>query len=631
MQPAPQTVTPHSEDQAGIPAAGAAMPVASAARQQRQAEEAALLRLARRPVGFLFRHIRPWGGSHAAVMLAVLGAVGCSVGSNYAVKHLIDTLSGGPASASAAAVWTAFAILAGIIAADNLLWRVGGWIAADRFPRVTASMRAELFRHLSGHSPGFFANRSAGTLAARISATGTAGFTVLQNFTWHTVPPAVAVTLAIAFLASVDPIMAGCLVVVAGALAVGIAWLGRKGESLHDGFASRAAAVDGQLVDVVQNFSLVRAFGAFGREAQRLDTALAAESAARRTSLRYLEKLRLVHGVATAILTAMLLGWVVHLWQLGRATTGDIVLVCTLGFTILHASRDLAMALVDLTQYIARMREALVALLVPHDLPDAEDAHALAAKGGHVVFRDVTFRYPSAPEGAAPVLRGLELDIQPGQKVGVVGRSGAGKSTLLTLLQRHAAPQGGAVTIDGQDIAEATRESLSDMIAVVPQDVALFHRTVLENIRYARPDATDEEVLAAAEAARCRDFIEALPEGFDTIVGDRGAKLSGGQRQRLAIARALLKNAPILLLDEATSALDSESEAEVQKALDGLMQGRTVIAVAHRLATLTNFDRIVVMEGGQVIQDGSPDMLMRRPGPYQEMVRRQSEALQVAA
>jgi ATP-binding cassette subfamily B protein len=268
---------------------------------------------------------------------------------------------------------------------------------------------------------------------------------------------------------------------------------------------------------------------------------------------------------------------------------------------------------------------------VPHDLPDVENAHALTARGGHVVFHNITFRYPSAPEDAAPVLRGLELDIQPGQKVGVVGRSGAGKSTLLTLLQRHAAPQDGAVTIDGQDIAQASRESLADTIAVVPQDVALFHRTVLENIRYARPDATDEEVLAAAEAARCRDFIEALPEGFETIVGDRGAKLSGGQRQRLAIARALLKNAPILLLDEATSALDSESEAEVQQALDKLMQGRTVIAVAHRLATLTNFDRIVVMEGGQVIQDGAPELLMRRAGPYQDMVRRQAEGLQVAA
>ncbi|MCI0754589.1 ABC transporter ATP-binding protein [Teichococcus vastitatis] len=590
-----------------------------------------LLRLSRRPIGFLLRHLRPYAGSHVTIMITVLGAVACSVGANYAVKNLIDTLAGGPSNVSGTAVWTAFAILAGIITADNMLWRIGGWIAADRFPRATASMRAELFHHLSGHSPGYFANRSAGTLAARISATGTAGFTVLQNFTWHTVPPAVAVMLAIAFLGSVDPIMAGCLVIAAAALAIGVAWLGRKGEEKHDRFAGRAATVDGQLVDVVQNFSLVRAFGAFGRERMLLDKALADETAARRASLRYLEKLRLVHGAATAVLTAVLLWWVVTLWQAGRATAGDIVLVCTLGFTILHASRDLAMALVDLTQYVARMREALVSLLVPHDLPDVENAHRLLGKGGAVDFRDVTFSYPQAPAGAPPILRGLNLSIPKGQKVGVVGRSGAGKSTLLTLLQRHSAPQAGEVNIDGQNIAEATRESLAEQIAVVPQDVSLFHRTVLENIRYARPDASDEEVLRAAEAARCREFIEALPEGFNTVVGDRGAKLSGGQRQRLAIARALLKDAPILLLDEATSALDSESEAEVQTALDSLMEGRTVIAVAHRLATLTNFDRIVVMDQGQVVQDGPPDQLMRRAGPYQDMVRRQSEALQVAA
>jgi len=176
--------------------------------QMSQQEEAVLLRYTHRPVGYMLRHLRPHAGSHIAILLAVLGAVGCSVGANYAVKHLIDTLSGNPSSVADTAIWTAFAILVGVITADNMLWRVGGWIAADRFPRATASMRAELFRHLAGHAPGYFANRSAGTLASRISATGTAAFTLLQNFTWHTVPPAVAVVLSIGFLASVDPWMA---------------------------------------------------------------------------------------------------------------------------------------------------------------------------------------------------------------------------------------------------------------------------------------------------------------------------------------------------------------------------------------------------------------------------------------
>jgi ATP-binding cassette subfamily B protein len=296
-----------------------------------------------------------------------------------------------------------------------------------------------------------------------------------------------------------------------------------------------------------------------------------------------------------------------------------MVLICSLGFTILHATRDLAVALVDLTQHVARLEEAIATLLVPHDLPDRPGAPDLMPGRGRVQFQDVRFAYP----GRRPVLTRMNLTIQPGQRVGLIGPSGAGKSTVLALLQRFYDVQGGRVLVDGQDIATVTQQSLREMVAVVPQDISMFHRSVLENIRYARPGATEAEVLAAASVARCRDFIEALPDGFDTMVGDRGVRLSGGQRQRLAIARALLKDAPILLLDEATSALDSESEQAIQAALDHLMQGRTVIAIAHRLSTLRNFDRIVVMDAGEVIDDGSPQDLAHRPGPYRDLLRKQ--------
>ena len=201
---------------------------------------------------------------------------------------------------------------------------------------------------------------------------------------------------------------------------------------------------------------------------------------------------------------------------------------------------------------------------------------------------------------------------------------------VLALLQRFYDVQGGRITIDGQDVRDVTQESLRRVMSIVPQDVSLFHRTVLENIRYARPDAPEEDVLAAAEMANCREFIEALPDGFATMVGDRGVKLSGGQRQRLAIARALLKDTPILLLDEATSALDSESERAIQDALDRLMHGRTVIAIAHRLATLKSFDRIIVMDRGRIVDDGSPTELALRPGPYRDMLRKQQLAAPVA-
>jgi ATP-binding cassette subfamily B protein len=259
-------------------------------------------------------------------------------------------------------------------------------------------------------------------------------------------------------------------------------------------------------------------------------------------------------------------------------------------------------------------------LLVPHGMPDRAGARALLPGTGRVEFEHAVFAYP----GREPVLRGLDLAIEPGQRVGLVGASGAGKSTVLALLQRFYDVDQGRVTISGQDISAVTQESLREMIAVVPQDISLFHRSVLENIRYARPEASERDVRTAARMAHCLDFIEALPNGFDTMVGDRGTKLSGGQRQRLAIARALLKDAPILLLDEATSALDSESEAAIQQALDTLMQGRTVIAVAHRLSTLRNFDRIVVMDQGQVIDDGTPLELSHRPGPFRDLLRAQN-------
>jgi len=320
----------------------------------------------------------------------------------------------------------------------------------------------------------------------------------------------------------------------------------------------------------------------------------------------------------TVLLTIALMAWAVTLWQHGAATTGDVVLVCTLGLSILSATRDLAVALVDVTQHAARLTEAIATLLLPHELKDHPEAEPLVKTGAAVTFNNIKFRYP----GGLKVFDKFSLRIQAGQRVGLVGQSGGGKSTLFTLLQRFYDVQRGAIMIDGQDIARVTQQSLREAIAVVPQDISLFHRSIMENIRYGRPSATDNEVLRAAIAARC-DFIEALPEGMETIVGDRGIKVSGGQRQRIAIARAFLKDAPILLLDEATAALDSESEEAIREALSRLMRGRTVVAIAHRLATLRSFDRVVMLQGGRIIDDGPPDILMQGKGPYRELVARE--------
>ncbi len=578
-----------------------------------------------RPLPFLRTYVarHPWG--HALILGAVVGAVICSVSTQYGLKHLIDCVAAGPQAHPP--VWSAFLLLCGFIAADNLLWRVGGWTAARTFVAVTGDIRRDLFAHLSGHSQSWFAERLPGALAGRISATAEAAFTAENTGAWNVLPPCIAVICAILFIGSVNPPLAAALVLISGALGVLIYVLARRGTELHRAYAASAASLDGELVDVVANMGVVRAFGAVVREQRRIGFRIASEMTARRSSLYYLEKLRLIHALLTAILTASVVAVGIILWQHGRASVGDIALLTALAMTILNSTRDLAVALVNLTQQIARLEEAIGALLLPHDMADRPGAVELRVAAGRVSFQDVGFAYPER----APVLRNFTLDIRPGERVGLVGVSGAGKSTVLALLQRFYDVFSGRIRIDGQDIGEVTQESLRNAMAIVPQDISLFHRSVLENIRYARPNASAAEVMEAAEMAHCRDFIEALPQGFDTIVGDRGIKLSGGQRQRLAIARALLKNAPILLLDEATSALDTESERAIQSALDRLMQGRTVIAIAHRLSTLSNFNRIIVMDQGCIVDDGPPDVLALRPGPYRNLLRQQTMEILPAA
>jgi ATP-binding cassette subfamily B protein len=539
------------------------------------------------------------------------------VGTQYGVKYLVDGLSAGPANAGNN-VWLAFVFLMSLIAADNFLWRIASWTASFTFVRVTGDLRRDIFRHLTGHAPSYFSDRLPGMLTSRITATSNAVFTVENMFVWNVLPPCIATVAAIALIGTVSVPMSVGLIVIAGAMVIAMFHLAARGRPLHDDFADKAAAVDGEMVDVINNMPLVRAFCGLSFEHDRFDATVDREMTARGRSLRYLEKLRLTHAAVTVALTVALLAWAVSLWQRGAATTGDVVLVCTLGLSILNATRDLAVALVDVTQHSARLTEAIATLLLPHELRDHPEAGPLVKTGAAIAFDNISFRYP----GGLKVFDKFSLRLQAGQRVGLVGQSGGGKSSLFVLLQRFYDVQQGSISIDGQDISRVTQQSLREAISVVPQDISLFHRSIMENIRYGRPNATDDEVLRAAIAARC-DFVESLPEGMATIVGDRGIKVSGGQRQRIAIARAFLKDAPILLLDEATAALDGESEEAIREALGRLMRGRTVIAIAHRLATLRNFDRVVMLQAGRIVEDGPPDILMQGRGPYRELVARE--------
>src|SRR6187399_261839 len=477
-----------------------------------------------RPFPFVMRYLRRRLGSHLVILLAVVAAVACSVGTKYGVKYLIDALAAGPAHSGG--VWLAFIFLISLIASVVLLWRVASWTASFTFVGVTGDLRRDMFRHLTGHAPSYFTDRLPGMLTSRITATSNAVYTVENMFVWNVLPPCIATIVAIALIGTVSLPMAAGMIVIASVVVVAMFRIAAAGKPLHDDFADKAAAVDGEMVDVINNMPLVRAFCGLDHEHHRFDATVDREVTARGRSLRYLEKLRLTHAAITLALTLALLYWAVTLWQSGHATTGDVVLVCTLGLSILHATRDLAVALVDVTQHVARLSEAIATLLQPHQLRDHPEAEPLVKSGAAIAFNNVTFGYP----GSDKILERFSLRLQPGQRVGLVGQSGGGKSTLFTLLQRFYDVQSGSITIDGQNVSKITQQSLREAISVVPQDISLFQRSIMENIRYGRPTATDDEVLRAAIAARC-DFVEDLPEGMATIVGDRGSKVSGGQRQ----------------------------------------------------------------------------------------------------
>jgi ATP-binding cassette subfamily B protein len=562
---------------------------------------------------FLLHYVGRRMFSHAVVVLAVLAAVGCSVASQYGVKALVDVL--GVRDPPLFRLWGTVAALLALVAGDNFLWRLAGWVSTYAFVAVGGDMRLELFDHLSGHGTRYFIDRFPGALAGRITAAANAAWTIESSLTWSTIPPAAAVISSICVLGTLNWHLTAVLLGIVTVLGVIIARVAAGNRHLHAQFAGQAASVTGDIADVVSNMGLVRAFGAIQRERSRLTGKIGDEMAAQRASLLSLERLRLFHAIAVFFVTAGILIWSVELWRQGRISTGDVVLSTSLGFTLLHASRDFAMAAVDLSQQFAKLEEAVQVLGLPHEMMDQPDARVLSATGGSVRLVHVNFRYPSGH----PVLTDFMLDVPAGQKIGLVGRSGAGKSTIISLVQRLYDPEAGSILIDGQDISQVTQESLRCSIAVVQQDISLFHRSLLENLRYGKPDATDEEVFRAVDAARCTEFIHRLPQGFDTVVGERGMKLSGGQRQRLAIARAFLRDAPIVLLDEATSALDTESEQSIQEALARLFKGRTVIAIAHRLSTLDSFDRIVVLDRGHIVEDGHPRELLCKKGYYARM------------
>ena len=572
-----------------------------------------------RPVAFLWHYVcvRPW--HFGGLLLLIVSAATCAVAVQYGMKLLVDAMAQGSSDRGAADVWFPLGLFICLIVVENVFWRLGGWLGCRTVVASVVDIRVDLFKHLTGHPMRYFTEHFAGSLGNRISALGAAAGSIYGGLAWKIVPPIVDFIGAVVVLLTVDWRMAVALILFVAIVAALITGFGIRGRSKHQRFAAQSARVGGELVDAVSNVWTIKAFSARDREAERLGNEIGYEAKAQRRSWMYLEKARVMHDICLSVMAGGMLIWAIDLWVGGEVTAGDVVLVSALTFRILHGSRDLALALVDATQQIGAIDDTLRIIVQPHGLEDT-DAQLMLAEGD-ITFDDISFGYSNR----GMLFEHLDLHIPAGQKVGVVGPSGAGKSTLIQLLQRLDDVHAGRILIDGQNIRSVSQNSLREKIAVVPQETALFNRTIRDNIRYGRPEATDEDVVEAARRAFCDAFIRELPQGYDTLVGERGVMLSGGQRQRLGIARAFLKDAPILILDEATSALDTQSEGEIQAALNNLVHNRTVVAVAHRLSTLASFDRIIVLRNGLIIEDGTPMELRSRGGAFDALWRMQAE------
>ncbi|MFN5173943.1 MAG: ABC transporter ATP-binding protein [Holosporaceae bacterium] len=553
-------------------------------------------------------------------LLSILGlcliAVTCEMGRPVIIKYLVDKLIATPINTSVwSMAWPLLLVFMATYVANQILFRSAERRAMSVIPELRTAARNLAFGYGMQHSHRYFQDNFAGTLAARVAELGRASEVLVQRVTMLLGHRIMAFFLIGLFLSSISwliTVLFWTWLVLYFTLCLRAA---RKIAPLAKAYAMQASNLRGQVVDVFNNMATVRLFARQDNEQQRLDSFSQAEMAAQRAVMRARIRLKLVQGMFTIILGTGLLDLFILGWGWGWVTAGDFALFSTYLLYAVNRSWEMIDELILLFEEIGNGQDALGLLIQPHEVRDVAGAPDLVVNRGEIVFDKLTFGY--RPNN--PIFQNLSLVIPAGQKVGLVGYSGAGKTTLAHLLVRHSDPQHGRILIDGQDIAQVTQTSLRRQIALIPQDPTLFHRPLIDNIRYGALQADDAAVKQAAQSAQAESFILAQADGYQAQVGERGIKLSGGQRQRIALARALLKDAPILLLDEATSALDSVTEQAIQQSLQHLMQGRTTLVIAHRLATLTFMDRILVFDGGAVVQDGTLSQLLAEPGPFSQL------------
>lgn len=569
--------------------------------------------LTTRPLRFLADMSKPYA-------IWAWGAIACSVIAQtlatsvaFVFRGVVDSatrFSAGQETYTMFVIWVvAYPV---VVSAAELFWRGSGFIGMQWSTGLKKHAYTTLFEYLSRHSYSFFSRKFAGSLGSSINnAVGGMG-ALVEAFLWNYLPTIVAAVVTIA-LAAWTNIYLGLVFLawIAAIVPVNMAFARRIARYSEEAAANRSK-MRGFTVDIIANIAAVHSFARRAFESGNVEKAAEEQ---RRFALRSWitsETLLLVNSLFLALFTASVVGVSFYLWQSGTITLGSFIMALTLAGNIAWVVLFIGSALNSFATNIGEVKNGILDIVVEHEIKNAPDAAPLPPVEGLLSFDHVFFRYSPV----RPIFEDFSLSVKPGERVGIVGPSGAGKTTLVSLLLRYHDVDAGAIRIDGHDIRHVTMESLREAISFVPQDSLLFHRTLRENIAYGKLDATDAEIEAAARKAQAHEFIMGLPEGYATEVGERGVKLSGGQRQRIAIARAILKAAPILVLDEATSSLDSESESDIQRALQELMKGKTVLAIAHRLSTIRAMDRIIVVEEGGIAEDGTHDELLKKGGVY---------------